>query len=381
MAASEGGISRKLLLAAVIGLCLVVFAGVLLVQREPPAAGPSNGWILFQAREDAERVGESSGSDIYAVAEGVVPRRVLGASGDATDQTCPAFAPNGQTLSYVDGGDLVIARLEGGGVVEESRFDRQLDPAGPCPRWSPDGTKVAFLVQGRTSLRILSFGVGPDRGNIVGPSVGAGQIADFEWSPDNATVGIAYPDQVLGVPLAGERLVRLITGVQPGIDVANLPTHDEFSSIAWSPVTGLLAISGSVRGPDDLLSEEAVGGEFVQIANTEGRSLRELAATPIQGAGYDITWSPDGGTIAYVDIEAGLQLLARDGSMKVGGFTPIPASGAVWSPDGKALILLTPDPWRLVSVSVDPAEAPVELVAGDGLGLTGPGQMTWQALR
>jgi hypothetical protein len=125
---------------------------------------PANGLIAVSANPKNVAGGEAG--DIYLVSEGAAARRIIGFDGDGVAQACPRFSPDGTRLAYgearasgpvtnlrgvwpVSNRAVVAVRLNGHGDASAPMMRVSL-PAGPgqipCPKWSPSGRHVAFRV-------------------------------------------------------------------------------------------------------------------------------------------------------------------------------------------------------------------------------------------
>ncbi|MET0524531.1 MAG: hypothetical protein ABWZ91_07010 [Nocardioides sp.] len=100
-----------------------------------------------------------------------------------------------------------------------------------------------------------------------------------------------------------------------------------------------------------------------RVAGGEGPRLVDL------GVVYDVSWSPDGSTLAVTGTE-GLQLLATDGSSRT---TLVPydpgrfAFDVAWSPDGSSIAFIEVRPHE-VGVNFPPSSYALRLVFPDGRG-------------
>lgn len=129
-----------------------------------------DGWVANPAQDPngSERaiwVAYTDGSGARRLAEG----------------NAPELSPNGRTIVYVKGGQIYRASI-GRGMVPDS-MDRGLKPfirewgAQASPRWSPDGTRIAF-VSARTDHSFIGvYDIATRRVAYVTPSV------DFDTNP------------------------------------------------------------------------------------------------------------------------------------------------------------------------------------------------------
>lgn len=152
--------------AAVVGLALLIGTAWLLLPSPDigPSPGPSasatplpavrsNGWIAFSTLPANYQAGISvlQGGDIYLVRDGEDPR-LIAARGDGNIRNvCPAFSPDGRLLAFGEGTAtsraIVVLGVDDGGVTERAPLKLTVAGTGdaPCPRWSADGTRVAYL--------------------------------------------------------------------------------------------------------------------------------------------------------------------------------------------------------------------------------------------
>ncbi len=274
---------------------------------------------------------------------------------------------------------------------------RQITTGGArdfSPRWSPDGTKLAFLsTRGGSSAQIyvLPFDGGEAR-QVTHHGNGAGSI---EWSPDGHSLAFtsrvgpkddASADKKDGKERAPkERVVdRLsyrvdgggyrregfthifITSVEEDKEARQLTDGDfDDGAPAWSP-DGCTIAFAAIRKPD---ADYALGDSEIYVVPAAGGEPKAL--TDRRGPDTSPSWSPDGKRIAYLGNDekmasysiTRLYVMNADGSGKreitpadfdrsvgdgVGTDVAAPAGGGggeriQWSPDARRIVFTSAD--------------------------------------
>ncbi|MDQ3740764.1 MAG: hypothetical protein M3389_07445 [Actinomycetota bacterium] len=201
---------------------------------------------------------------------GPEPRGLYTAAADGTDPQAipgtatayqPSFSPDGRHVAYMDEGALRTIATDG----TDRRVLRPTPTCGPnrsnCtsmnePRWSPDGRRIALVVE--------QFAFGPGRPPAVLPGI---------WLVDARTGRLV------------RRLVRSDGGSTP-------------SDVDWSPDGRRLLFRTHYQ--QDEIKGGASGGN-VYVIRADGRGRRRLVHRE-RFAETQPRWSPDGRWVAWIGL-------------------------------------------------------------------------------
>ena len=201
------------------------------------------------------------GAVLVARARSPEPRLVAGAARrvafDAALELDPAISPDGKLVVYAadPGGQmrLYVKQVAGGRAVPISAgVDGGYHRA---PRWSPDGSRIAFQAGG-TIYVVPAFGGVPRP--LVRPEAPAQWVAYPAWSPDGETIAYSQEDALFTRAVAGGPPRRL-SGTPPA-------PH----SLAWSPDGAWIAL---VSGNSTFVFGRGGAGSPVNVGNVAPSSL------------------------------------------------------------------------------------------------------------
>ena len=204
------------------------------------------------------------------------------------------------------------------------------DQVAEDPAWSPDGTRIAYVVvenggNGPDSIWVMKAD-GSDPARLT---EGPGSSASPTWSPDGSSIAYvrAAPDHTNQIWLMNP------DGSNPrAFTLCDPPECERDGSPAWSPDGSRLAfvrVSGA----------GAVVPVSVMIWPVEGSTprLQDITLEDTTWAS-DLAWSPDGRQITFArqDVEGwGLFVMEADGTNERRVFEQLKAaSSPTWSPDG-----------------------------------------------
>jgi Tol biopolymer transport system component len=300
------------------------------------------------------------------------------------------FQPRGERQRHLydaidwspDGSKLLVLRWGYGvralevtdetGKVVWTVADRYADDG----RWSPDGTRIAFVHVEPTPTPFVRPPPGLDHVLFVASSEGrlrtriAANVREFSWSPDGTKLAYAACARLCGPSRAQgahELVIADATGRRAPHPVT-LPTGAgapgrTLTDVQWAPGASLIAFVSH----DD-------AGTHLNVVHPDGSSLRKVA----DGDLGSVRWSPDGSLIAFVshdDVGAHLDVAQPDGSsLRRLADVGEPVVDFEWSPDGKRLAIVvsagpTPTDAAVVNGEAGPRSADVSVVNGDGTDL------------
>ncbi len=381
---------------------VAILIGIGLIVRSPNIGPPSvpiatpfptahaQGRIAVSA--NPSNVGGGEVGDIYLVAEGAAARRIIGFDGDGLAQACPRFSPDGRRLAYGEAraSELPVTTFRGvwpvpdRAVVVVGLNDRG-DASPPIMRVTlPTDSGQIPCPEWSPNGGQVAFRVGPELWvadansgkTTVFPVTEApwGQQG-FEWSRDGSLIAVAEPGQIRVVRMdGGASTVIPVKGATPG-------------SLGWTAGDDRIIYISSEDPP--LGNRRPVN--VVRVGGNNDTQLTPESADPlVKLYSDDAVVSPDGTRVAYVqtayrcdnngcssDNPGRLLTMGTDGSNVVE--LPIPAgfgvSGLQWSPDGERLLFGSGG--GVVSVGVAPGSPAV--VYSPGLNLEWSGsEVTWQ---
>jgi len=232
------------------------------------------------------------------------------------------------------------------------------EPQAFTPSWSPDGSVLAYAIDGPGSPQDLLGQVWVVNADGSDPrlllDVG-GSVDSMAWSPDGRSMVIARERaQIEG---QGPVYDVVIADVASGKIGAPLPIADGVVEVDWSPDGSRLVIA-----------RDGQGLSVVDIDGGNERSIVDDGSSP--------AWSPDGRAIAYL-------ARATDGSKVSQVFTVDPdggtpkqlttglayANGPSWAPDGSAILFGSMQAeYDQFGLLKEPATCLLETVRVDGTG-------------
>jgi Tol biopolymer transport system component len=229
----------------------------------PPLTGPN--LITFQSDRDGF-------NEIYTMSpDGTHQTRV---TQDELDNTAPSFAPDGQTIAFVqtldggpdEGGTSDIATVGADGSEETFLTETGLETD---PSWSPDASRIAFLSDpdGLGGVAVMNADSIEDL-RIIFRGTLAGRPA---WAPDGSSLALESDGAIIRTDANGQNPTPIFTG----------DAHNP----AWSP--DLLHIAFD--------SPSQADGPGIFVIGTDGTGFTRITT----GDDHAPTWSPDGSQIAF----------------------------------------------------------------------------------
>ena len=231
----------------------------------------------------------------------------------------PQLSPDGRWIAYQVRTTDYDADVVTGEIVVRSLTGESLWTivGGSSPRWSPDGRTLAYSGsgEGRSGLWLYDLASGGSRFltevHTTDHFLGHQARKNFEWSPDGRFIAFVGaeppgPEPVSDVRVykrilyktrtsfSDDRLTHVwIVDVQSSrVRVLTPGTFDEHS-ISWSPDGGRIAfVSNHSEDPDanysdDLWTVDVSSGEVTRVTDTEA-------------AEFSPRWSPDGRYLAFL---------------------------------------------------------------------------------
>lgn len=216
----------------------------------------------------------------------------------------------------------------------------QTDFATAAPRWSPDGTRLAFTTPDYTGLWVADVASGSFSRLSTASGVGFGAT----WSPDS--------DEIVARASRYDGPTRLHSVVVFDVEANTATSIGEEEALMPSlPVwidashVGVMRSSGFDVSPtrDDAgtpsTAEKVVGWSGgIGVADASNGAVAELKLFNEDVTIINITPSPDGRRVAFEVMGGGLHVANADGSGLIDlGIANRPS----WSPDGAWLVAMT----------------------------------------
>jgi len=244
----------------------------------------------------------------------------------------PTWSPDGQHLAFFQfelaGEEVQRTSVSVASLADSSQSELYRLPAGApiymC--WSPDGQRVAVLVQ---ESRELYLRVVDQREPQRAITVAEGAPLYFAWQPDSRGLVVNTGGTGLGTARARLIWVRIEGGQATYTTLTGTPAPD-FRAPAWSTKLGAATVAFA----------EGDGASIVVQGGPD--SERQLLA--VAGSGPAFIWSRDGQRLAFASRFADhgggygpISVYQADGGA-VSEVTEGPTLAFFWCPDGRSLV-------------------------------------------
>lgn len=202
----------------------------------------------------------------------------------SSNETEPAVSPGGKKITYErNGQDVYVIKSNGRGRQRITSLRSQSQPkSGRQPTWSPTGRKIALMGEDKNYNSAL-FVVAADGSH---PSkLRNGSMGNPSWSPGGGRIAFDWQLDIWTIKPSG-------TGLRQVTDIRSMPTYGQvggptyFERPTWSPDGGTIAFMSQPR----------------RLWTVPAAAVGSNSPTALPIGGYDPgypAWSPDGAKIAF----------------------------------------------------------------------------------
>ena len=183
--------------------------------------------------------------------------------------TVAELSPDGRTIAYVAGdrdeSRLIVQDAGGGTAIEISRGRGPIRP----PRWSPDGSLLAFSSYNGALNVVPRLGGHPRQ---------LATVAFYAWAPDGSRLAVANPDS------GGFKIISAGTGAI--LDTVQLSQLSMVRGLDWDRTSGRVA----------LLERDSSGSSAIWVLTSDGKQAHRLYSdtnalrTPRWGSAGDVIY-------------------------------------------------------------------------------------------
>jgi Tol biopolymer transport system component len=384
---------RLLLLLVAAGLVIALSALALIAGSTPQPRGTGPGRIVF-VRDGDLFVSEIDGTAVTRIRDG-------GANGTGLGYLAALWSPDMRHIAAVRdlGGPILTPAIEILAADGTGKRSFEPGPGGtPSLSWSPDGQRLAIATYPASLQRgavdpatgVIHLAVvgldGSSRDVTLPPDATWFATAQPEiwtvpdlsvrWSPDGRWIAVARND----ASSAGRWHLVAVDGwtVQPLSELVEGRCHVPADFIDWFPDGRRLATVGDLAGDNELCVEALGSGGGGAAATPEPGTVAGIRDDPSSNLHGKLSLpnvAPNGDRIAIstfmddfelgrhvttlrvydlasgraTDLASGVETLVLDGSgaAHVTGTlegNPVEMGGIAWSPDGRQLLYLSPEP-------------------------------------
>jgi TolB protein len=246
-------------------------------------------------------------------------------------------SPRPNASSQTDQGQIAYVNVRGGNpeiyVIKPDGTGSGRLVEGEEPRWSPDGTKIAF-VRGEASGNGEIFAIGADGTGETNLTENPAGDVHPAWSPDGSRIAFVSgrderDPQCRGAIVCGGELYVMNAD---GTGQTRLSTQGGGDPV-WSP-----------DGSKIMFGTDRVGNGELYVAGPDGSGEANVTNSPADEVNVP-AWSPDGRKILFnragacgdPDLCTDLYVMNADGSGQ--SMLIENSGGGVWSPDGTRIAI------------------------------------------